>query len=112
MAGSDLRERAAAILIQLHDELAIAGTERPWEGSGQKAADQLVGTDPFAFLLAVIADYHIPAERAWSFPYELSRVLGGLTPTQLASMSPDELEGAVRRTPQNHRYPANIAKWY
>ena len=40
--------------------------------------------DPFAFLIGVLADYQIPAGRAWSFPYYLRERLGELTPKRVA----------------------------
>lgn len=41
-----------------------------------EAANALIHNDPFAFLIAVICDQGIIAERAWAAPYELRRRLG------------------------------------
>lgn len=48
-------------------------------------ANALILRDPFAFLLAVIFDQGIPAERAWRAPYELMQRLGHIDPTRLAA---------------------------
>jgi hypothetical protein len=45
-----------------------------------RAADALIREDPFAFLLAVISDMGIRAERAWALPYLLGTRLGYLSP--------------------------------
>src|ERR1019366_5479083 len=53
------------------------------------AADALIREDPFAFLLAVISDMGIRAERAWALPYELRSRLGSLSlRSRLGSLSP------------------------
>jgi len=63
----------------------------------------LLAADPFAFLLAVIADYQISAERAWSLPYLLGDRLGHLDPRRLVA-EPERLAEAIARRPSLHRY--------
>jgi hypothetical protein len=54
-------------------------------------ANAFVINDPFAFLLAVIFDQGIPAERAWRAPYDLRERLGHLDPERpLAGNSTNE----------------------
>jgi hypothetical protein len=43
-------------------------------------ANALIINNPFAFLLAVIFDQGIPAERAWRAPYDMMQRLGHLDP--------------------------------
>jgi hypothetical protein len=46
-------------------------------------ANQLILDEPFAFLLAVIFDQGIPAERAWRARYDLMERLGHLDPARM-----------------------------
>lgn len=73
-------------------------------------ADRLVREDPFAFLLAVISDMGIRAERAWALPYHLRKRLGYLTPRELAA-SPESVRAAVQQEPKLHRFVNNVPTW-
>ncbi len=46
-------------------------------------ANDLIHADPFAFLVAVICDQGIVAERAWAVPYLLRQRLGHLDPDRI-----------------------------
>lgn len=73
-------------------------------------ANQLVIDDPFAFLLAVIFDQGIVAERAWAAPSELKRRLGHLDPALLGR----DVEGiakAVATPPMLQRFINTIPPW-
>ena len=73
-------------------------------------ANRFVVNDPFAFLIGVIFDQGIKAERAWAAPYELSLRLGYFNPQQLA----DDVEGirtAVHQRPKLHRFVNNLPDW-
>jgi endonuclease III len=65
-------------------------------------ANALIINDPFAFLLAVIFDQGIPAERAWRVPYELMRRLGHLDPARMRADS-EGVRTAVAQPPVLHR---------
>jgi uncharacterized HhH-GPD family protein len=67
------------------------------------AANRLLVDDPFAFLLAVISDYQVQAEKAWSLPYLLKERLGHLEPSVLLAY-PRSLAAAIARKPALHRY--------
>ncbi|HLI38178.1 MAG TPA: hypothetical protein VKV80_12690 [Streptosporangiaceae bacterium] len=73
-------------------------------------ANQLVHDDPFAFLLAVISDMGIPAERAWALPYQLRKRLGHLDPGRLAA-DPEAVLAAVRQEPMLHRFVNHVSAW-
>jgi uncharacterized HhH-GPD family protein len=73
-------------------------------------ANAFVHEHPFAFLVAVVADMGIKAERAWALPYELSRRLGGLTPDRLVA-EPAAVHAAVGRPPKLHRFVNVIPAW-
>jgi uncharacterized HhH-GPD family protein len=66
-------------------------------------ADALLRDDPFAFLLGVVFDEGIKAERAWEAPYLLKQRLGHLDPARMRE-SPAEVRAAVEQPPTLHRY--------
>ncbi len=67
-------------------------------------ADRLLADDPFAFLVGVIVDYQMPAERAWILPYRLKERLDGWGPAYVSSHA-DEVVAAFARPPKLHRFP-------
>ena len=93
-------------LLDLGRELAA----HPVTFSGDAEADALVRQDPFAFLLAVMFDQGIPAERAWSAPHLLKERLGHLDPRRM-SFEGERLAQAIRQTPALHRYVNTLAVW-
>lgn len=73
-------------------------------------ANRFLIQNPFAFLLAVIFDQGIVAERAWAAPYELARRLGHLDPYRLG----EDLAGiakAVATPPMLQRFVNTIPPW-
>jgi uncharacterized HhH-GPD family protein len=73
-------------------------------------ANQLIHEDDFAFLLAVISDMGIKAERAWAIPYELRERLGYLTPQELVA-DPEPVRAAFQQEPKLHRFVNNVPAW-
>ncbi|MEU8085749.1 DUF6884 domain-containing protein [Micromonospora sp. NPDC049101] len=73
-------------------------------------ANTLILTDPFAFLLAVIFDQGIPAERAWKAPYDLHQRLGHLDAARMAS-EPEQVRAAVAQPRTLHRFVNNMPGW-
>ena len=74
------------------------------------AANALIRNDPFAFLLAVISDMGIRAERAWALPYLLRQRLGYLSPADLAT-NPEAVRAAVQQEPKLHRFVNMVPAW-
>lgn len=72
-------------------------------------ADDLLFEDPFAFLIGVIFDEGIRAERAWEAPYRLRERLGTLDPFLMQQM-PAEVAAAVAMPPMLHRFKPTIAE--
>jgi len=64
--------------------------------------------DGFGFVVGVLADYGIRAERAWALPSELERRMGTLDPTLLARRL-DDIIAACRSRPMLHRFPNRFA---
>lgn len=73
-------------------------------------ANALIMENPFAFLLAVIFDQGIPAERAWRAPYDLMRRLGHLDPARMLA-DPEGVRTAVAQPPVLHRYREKLPGW-
>jgi uncharacterized HhH-GPD family protein len=73
-------------------------------------ANRLVVNDPFAFLIGVIFDQGIKAERAWAAPYELSLRMGYFNPQRLAG-DVDSIRAAVHQRPKLHRFVNNMPDW-
>jgi uncharacterized HhH-GPD family protein len=77
--------------------------------AGEPAADELLGTNPFALLTGMLLDQQIPMEAAFSGPAKLAERLGGLDPERIADMDPEEFLEAFRQKPAVHRFPKSMA---
>ncbi|HEX9353747.1 MAG TPA: hypothetical protein VF933_08020 [Streptosporangiaceae bacterium] len=99
----------AALLAYVHDhEGSPDGTAVDFTASPQ--ANDLLRSNPFAFLLGVLFDQNIPAERAWIAPYLLQQRLGHLDPARIAN----DLVGvhaAIGQVPTLHRYVEKMPRW-
>ena len=84
--------------------------EQPGQFTPIPEADRLVRDDPFAFLVAVICDQGVPAERAWETPYLLKQRLGHLDPARIAADG-DAVAGAFQQPPKLHRFINNVPAW-
>ena len=74
-------------------------------------ADHLLWVDPFAFLVAVIADQTISAERAWEVPYLLKQRLGYLDPKEIAEkVGYEKMQEIFGQPPKLHKYYNDVAK--
>lgn len=73
-------------------------------------ANALLLADPFAFLLAVLFDQGIPAERAWRAPYDMRQRLGHLDPKRFVA-APNEIRAAVAQPSALHRYVNIMPDW-
>ena len=73
-------------------------------------ANELIRTDPFAFLCAVIFDQGVPAERAWLAPLLLKERLGHLDPRRVAAAD-GVVRDAISEAPKLHRYVAKMPGW-
>jgi uncharacterized HhH-GPD family protein len=73
-------------------------------------ADRFVRSNPFAFLVAVLLDQGVPAERAFAAPLLLRQRLGHLSPRRIAR-EPGRLRRAMRLSPMPHRYPDQSSTW-
>lgn len=103
----------AAVVAALLDHgvrLATKDASAPPAFTGDPEADRFVAEDPFAFLVAVISDQGIKAERAWRLPFELKRRLGFFDPERIAAAG-DELRRAFAARPALHRLVNTVPTW-
>lgn len=104
------RQAIARAILEFGSRVKAHRVDSPPEFTPDVEANQLVLRDPFAFLLAVIFDEGIPAERAWRAPYELQRRLGHLDPKRILE-SPGKVREAVQRPPKLHRWVEKLPIW-
>ncbi len=78
--------------------------------SEDRQADALVKSNGFAFLVAVIFDGMMRAERAWKAPYELKRRLGHLDPARIAA-NPKAVARAIKKKPSLGRFVNQTSAW-
>ncbi len=107
--GDDLEAIVAAILKYGRSQHPTA-TGVNVQFTPNPDADELLRTNAFAFLLAVIMDQGIAAERAWLGPYLLKQRLGHLDPDKIAR-NKRAVHAAVNKAPKLHRYVENMPRW-
>jgi uncharacterized HhH-GPD family protein len=104
------RRAVAAALLAHGNALASALGGDTVRLTPREEANALIHDDPFAFLIAVVGDQGIVAERAWAIPYDLMMRLGHLDPARMAS-DPTAVRAAFAQTPKLHRFVNNVADW-
>jgi len=111
MTQARLRQLCDRLISEAYNRLAQPRTFI--EFTGIQDADALLNDiegQPHAFVFGCIMDRQIPAEKAWSIPYELQRRLGFFDLPRLACLSPDEIEQTMLHPSPLHRYPKMMAK--
>jgi uncharacterized HhH-GPD family protein len=109
---SDQRKLSIASGLVQFGETAISERARSplLDFTYDPAANQLLVDDPFAFLIAVISDQGVKAERAWMVPIELTRRMGHLDPVRMLD-EPEEVYRAFKEPTSLHRYVETIPAW-
>ena len=82
----------------------------PPEYTSDPEANQFLVDDPFAFLVAVLCDQGVKAEKAWAAPLELSRRLGHLDPRRMLA-DPEAVIRAFREPAPLHRFVDTVPRW-
>lgn len=72
--------------------------------------ERFLAENDLAFLIGVICDQGISAERAWAVPWELKKRLGHLDPARLAS-EPEAVRDAFHQHPMLHRLVNVVPIW-
>jgi uncharacterized HhH-GPD family protein len=73
-------------------------------------ADELLNTNPFALLVAMLLDQQVSMEWAFRGPVTLNQRLGHLDPTRIAAMPVEEVVAVACEKPAVHRFPATMAR--
>lgn len=106
-----LEKRAIRAAILAHGrELAEALGGGSARFTPDDSANRLIHEDPFAFLVAVVCDQGILAERAWAIPYQLAQRVGTLHPAELRERRAD-VQAAFAQPPNLHRFVNQISGW-
>ena len=109
--GSDHQRRIAvanALLKYSETELVITPPTGP-QFTPDPEANAFLLANHFAFLVAVICDQGIKAERAWEIPHRLYSALGHLDPVRLVA-NPSAVEAVIKGPPALPRYVENVPR--
>jgi uncharacterized HhH-GPD family protein len=101
--GAEPGPAIAAALLELGANLSSNFTPNP-------EANALLQSDAFAFLVAVISDQGIKAERAWIVPFLLKQRLGHLDPAKFAA-GEDDVREAFQTPTKLHRFVKKVPRW-
>jgi uncharacterized HhH-GPD family protein len=106
----DQQVAVAAALLEFGTHHSSSEKAIAVDFTANPAANDLVRTDPFAFLCAVIFDQNVPAERAWLAPFLLKERLGYLDPNSIAAAD-GAVRAAIQQEPKLHRYVNKMPGW-
>ncbi len=98
-------------LLKFNDCLTLDASEADGLFCPDAAANSLILRSPFAFLLGVVFDQGIVAEKAWAAPFQLQSRLGFLSPERLAAADFAMISSAIAERPALHRYTTNMARY-
>jgi uncharacterized HhH-GPD family protein len=73
------------------------------------AADQVLGSDPFALLVGMLLDQQYPMEHAFRGPAKILDRFGTLDPQAIADAEPDAFADLCATPPAIHRYGRSMA---
>lgn len=108
--AGDTQRAVVAALLRFGREHQQQRLGRDPQFTPHPQANRLILDDPYAFLLGVIFDHGILAERAWRAPYELRLRLGHLDPVRMSN-EPQAVRAAVARRPTLHRFVERMPRW-
>ena len=84
MSKSSETSRQAVVNALLEYATVLRGSDNGDFTGGHAEANNLLWTNPFAFLLGVVFDQSVGAGQAWRAPYLLRQRLGHLDPARMA----------------------------
>lgn len=102
--------KIANTLFQYEKELQNRNISKKVQFTQDKNANNFLLNSSFAFLIAVICDQGINAERVWALPYYLSRRIGHFDIKRIAQMKVTDLGKIMRKPPALHRFNNIMAK--
>lgn len=98
-------------LLRFGEELdAIEASRLTTVLTNNPLANELLVSDAWGFLVGVICDYQMPADRAWATPYNLATRLGGWS-VELVAVHPEAVHAAFVGPPAIHRFPNQTTRF-
>jgi uncharacterized HhH-GPD family protein len=73
------------------------------------AADEVLGSDPFALLVGMLLDQQYPMEHAFRGPWKILDRFGTLDPARIAEAEPEAFAELCATPPAIHRYGRSMA---
>ena len=110
VAPGDVRAAVAAALLDYARTLSSKPQGSAVEFTPDQAANELLRDNPFAFVVAVLFDQGVPAERAWLAPHLIRSRLGHLDPERIAA-DESSIKEAIAQKPKLHRYVNRMPRW-
>jgi uncharacterized HhH-GPD family protein len=107
---SEDSKQVAEALLKYGKKLKESHNTKDVEFTPDKEANDFILQNPLAFLVAVLCDQGIPAERAWALPYQLKQRLGHFEPLKISQMQTEELIKVMKSHPALHRFNRKMAK--
>jgi uncharacterized HhH-GPD family protein len=104
------QQAIAAALLEYGSHHSASEKGAALEFTANEQANAMLRSDPFAFLLGVLFDQNVPAERAWLAPFILKERLGHLDPQTIAHAD-GAVRDAVQQVPKLHRYVNKMPRW-
>jgi len=89
---------------ELIEAICTFGRSVPRFTTGLEEADDLVFSDPFAFLVACSLDRGTKSEIIWKLPYYLRKHFGHLDPARISTLSEADVRQALEVLPVKPRY--------
>lgn len=108
--GADPRLAVAGALLEYgaRQQPDLQGPAVDFTSSSE--ANEFLRSNDFAFLIAVLFDQGVPAERAWLAPFLLRQRLGHLDPERIAE-GEAAVQAAIQSPPKLHRYITKMPRW-
>jgi uncharacterized HhH-GPD family protein len=108
--GTSRADGKAAEVVALLLAFGRHRAQTPVRLAPTEEANRFLEQEPFAFLVAVIFDQGIVAERAWAAPLELRRRIGHWDVARIAR-EPNVIAAAVAARPALHRMVEKVPRW-
>jgi len=102
-----MREKIKEALIQFGHKIGKIKKEKYFTPNLE--ADNLIWGNPLAYLLAVILDQGMRAERVWEIPFLLKERLGRLDIHRIADIDSKKIREIFLQKPMLHRFPRVMA---
>lgn len=107
---ADVRAVADLLVAYGHELEATGAAQVDGSFTGRPEVDAFLRDDPNAFLIGILFTQGIPAERAWSGPWELRERLGFWEMERLAA-EPRAVLDAFQQPPMLHRFKNTVPTW-